>query len=325
MTTATARQICEAARSSGSKASQLERAYRLYCKRIARCRTENQRNRVHIALENYMTPQEVRYLAAALIGDRADSPSRKWIARLESYLTHKTDEAPAFVRRGTLRAVTRYSAEVGAPAQKTLLLCFAGIFHRLMVPTPAFLDCLDPARYDVVFLRDYSKSGFGRGIAGLGEDFFAAMRRLPAVEDFARYRRTVALGTSSGALPALMAAILFRLHQGIAIGSMDFPEFASWLESLGIDPEPYAALVASRPDPFPALTLVYCAGCDKDSKSATALHSRVPSTLWAATDCAGHTVLASKLMLGRLPAFLSRLLASPGKDASRSGAQVSDA
>jgi len=97
MTTATARQIREAARSSGLKASQLERAYRLYCKRIARCRTENQRNRVHIALENYMTPQEVLYLAAALAGDRADSPSRKWIARLESYLTHKTDEAPAFV------------------------------------------------------------------------------------------------------------------------------------------------------------------------------------------------------------------------------------
>jgi hypothetical protein len=122
-----------------------------------------------------------------------------------------------------------------------------------------------------------------------------------------------------------MAAILLELHQGIAIGGMDFPEFASWLADLGIDAEPYAALLASRPDAFPALTLVYCGGCDKDARAASTLHARVPSTLWAARDCSGHAVLASKLTLGRLPAFLSRLLASPGGAAGRSAPAAPDA
>ena len=44
--------------------SLLDREYRLYRKRIARCRTENQVNRVHIVLGNYMTPVEVRYFGA---------------------------------------------------------------------------------------------------------------------------------------------------------------------------------------------------------------------------------------------------------------------
>ena len=38
------------------EASRLERAYRLYRRYTKRCRTENQLNRVHIALDNYMTP-----------------------------------------------------------------------------------------------------------------------------------------------------------------------------------------------------------------------------------------------------------------------------
>ena len=63
--------------------SHLERALSLYRRRLGRCRTDNERNRLHIALENYMTPMEVRHFAAALAQDPPHSPSRRWIERLE--------------------------------------------------------------------------------------------------------------------------------------------------------------------------------------------------------------------------------------------------
>jgi hypothetical protein len=288
--------------------SRLERAYRLYARRVARCRTPNQRNRLHIALESYMTPLEVRYLAATLAHEPPESHERRWSARLLSYMMSRLARSTDFIRESPQRAVTRYTNGVGTPKEKTLLLCFAGIFHRLMVPTSTFLDCLDPVRYDVVLVRDFSKTAFSKGIAGLGDDFFSALRSLGRLVNMEAYRRTVAFGTSAGGFPALLAAIHLELDQGISVAGVDLPEFASWLQGWGVDPAPYAALLASRPEPYPQLLLVYCQNCDKDAAAAKALHQRIPSTLWEAVDCDGHAVLASKLSRGLLPVFVPRLL-----------------
>jgi hypothetical protein len=288
--------------------SRLERAYWLYSRRIARCRTPNQRNRLHIALESYMTPLEVRYLASRLEREPPESPERRWSARLQSYMMSMRARSTDFIRESPLRAVTRYTSGVGTPTEKTLLLCFAGIFHRLMIPTSTFLDCLDPARYDVVLVRDFSKTAFSRGIAGLGDDFFTALRNLGPLLDLAGYRRTVAFGTSAGGFPSLLAAIFLRLDQGISVAGVDLPEFTSWLEGWDVNPEPFAALLASRPEPFPHLVLVYCQSCEKDAAAAKALHHRIPSTLWKTVECDGHAVLASKLSRGLLPTFVPRLL-----------------
>src|SRR5438045_4777312 len=114
--------------------SRLERAYLLYRKRVALCRTENQRNRVHIAVENYMTPAELRYFASALAADAPDSPSHEWIIRLGALMPTQTDRPVEFERRTVFKSLTHYRAGVGAPAQKTLLIGFAGGHHRLLLP-----------------------------------------------------------------------------------------------------------------------------------------------------------------------------------------------
>src|SRR5258708_858889 len=108
----------EEARSS----DKLDQAYRLYRRRIARSRTENQVNRVHIALENYMTPAELRYFDAALTADSADSPSRRRVTELMSTMPARMMWAVEFERRGIVKGATRYTADIGAPAQKTLHL-----------------------------------------------------------------------------------------------------------------------------------------------------------------------------------------------------------
>ena len=43
-------------------AASLDRMLGLYRGQAAACRTENQLNRLHIALDNYLTPTEVRHL-----------------------------------------------------------------------------------------------------------------------------------------------------------------------------------------------------------------------------------------------------------------------
>ena len=87
-------------REPAPEANRLDRALRLYRWRIGRCRTENRVNRVHIALANYMTPAEVRYFAAALAQDAADSPSRRWIATLEGSMPVKTGQAGRVPAKG---------------------------------------------------------------------------------------------------------------------------------------------------------------------------------------------------------------------------------
>src|SRR5258708_1960926 len=295
-------------REDAPPSSNLDQAYRLYRKRIARCRTENQFNRVHIAVENYMTPAELRYFNAALAGDPTDAPSREWIARVHGLMPLGKVRSVEFERRGIVKGATRYTAAVGSPREKTLILGFGGAFNRLMLPMPCWLDCLNPAFYDMIVLRDLSRRLFSMGIHGLGSNLFEALAALREHVDLASYRNTIALGTSSGGLAAILAAILLKMDRGICIGGIDFPELAPRRRSYRFRDPPYAALLASRPDPFPELLLVYGGRHAVDAAAAKALHQRVPSRLWEVKNCSGHGVVPAKLRCGRLPPFLSNIL-----------------
>ena len=296
------------ARPAPSTPGRLERAYRLYRRRISRCRTENQRNRVHIALDNYMTPLEVRYFASALAGEPPDAPSRRWIATLAKSMPVDKVRSVEFERSEVLRGVTFYTADAGSTDRKTMIIGFSGLQHRLMAPTSWLLDCLNPMLYDVVVLRDFSKLTFARGIPGLGAEFLEAMTNLRSRVDMHAYRNVISLGTSGGAIPALLAALLLKLNRGISICPEDFRMFAGRLRTMGLDDEPYAALLTSRPRPFPELILVHGAERKEDAIAASFLHNLVPSHLSKVKNCAQHGVLKWHIERGTLPAFLARIL-----------------
>jgi len=291
-----------------SLSSRLDRAYRLYRRRIGRCRTENQLNRIHLALENFLTPAEVRYLRAALAREPPDSPGRPWIARLDRFMPVNKPRPVEFERSGLFKSLTRYTAGTVFPEQKTLIIGFSGHFHRLMLPMPWLLDCLDPRLYDVLVLRDFSRRSFTVGVPELGADFFAAIARLRELVRPHAYRNAIALGTSSGGTPALLAAILLGLKRGISVSGQDFQRFTTRVKNRGLDDTPYAALLASRPEPFPDLLVVCGAEHTNDVKAASALHELVPSHLWKIHNCEQHAVLPWQLAQGRLPAFLAEML-----------------
>jgi len=286
----------------------LDQAYRIYRRRIDRCHTVNQLNRVHIAVENYMTPTEVHHFSAALGRDVADSPSHRWIAHIVAAMPVNKPRELEFERRSLCKGATWYTANAGSTDQKTLIICFSGHFHRPMVPIPWLLDCLNPAVYDVVVLRDFARLYYASGIPGLGTDFFATLSNLRAQIDPGAYRNAMSLGTSGGGLLALLAAIQLRLPRGISVSAQDMQKVTAKLNELGVSAAPYAALLASRPSPFPELILVCGGNNTTDLLAASALQAFVPSQVWKVRNCADHAVLAWQLARGTLPAHLAEIL-----------------
>jgi hypothetical protein len=286
----------------------MDRAYRLYRRYTRRCRTENQFNRVHIALDNYMTPAEVRHFAAALASEAAESPSRRWIATLERSMPVKAARPVEFERREHLKGVTHYTASAFPAAEKTLILGFSGIHHRLMMPTAWWLDCLNPRFYDVVILRDFSRRSFASGLPGLGKDLLEALSGLWKYCDPRAYRKSVAIGSSAGGVPGIIAAIALKLDRGIALCASHYLWYAEQVKALGLNEPAFAAVLASRPRPFPELILVSGADKKDDLAAAIALHAVVPSQLWKVRNCAQHGVLKWHLERGTLRAFIAKIL-----------------
>lgn len=285
-----------------------DRVWQIYRRRVACCRTENQSNRLHIVIENYMTPAEVHHFDQALEKERHDAPGRMWIAQLLGQMPTRKSRTVEFERHGIRRDFTLYTASTVPASQKTLIIGFAGNYHRLMAPTPYLLDCLNPAKYDLLVLRDLERRLFSKGFAGLGPDFFAAMQNLHRRVDPMAYRGAITLGTSGGALPALLAAVLLKLKRGVALGSPDFQRFQGHLHERGVDDARYAELFAARPEPFPDLILAYGAAFGKDATAAHALHGLIPSHLHPVENCATHSLFGWHLRRRTMPAFLEALL-----------------
>ena len=177
-----------------------------------------------------------------------------------------------------------------------------------MLPMPWILDCLNPALYDVIVLRDFPRRHYASGIPGLGDDFVSALSRLRDRVDPRAYRNAIALGTSGGGFPALLAAILLELDRGISIGAAAFAQVTAALAAHGLSSAPYAAVLASRPGRYPELILAFGADNPHDAAAAAAIHALVPSHLQPVKRCPHHTVLAWHLDRGTLPTYLSKLL-----------------
>ena len=305
-----------APRTTPPAAGGFQRAYEIYRRRVARCRTVNQQNRVHIVIENYMTPAELRKFAAAVSADPADSIGGRWFTRLIAKMPTKKVRPVEFERRSALKGVTLYTGGDGSPERKTLIVGFAGNFNRMMAPMPVFLDCLNPAHYDVLILRDFQRAFFAKGVPGLGNDFFEALSNLRSLFEPNRYRNAIALGTSSGGLPAVLGAIELQLDRGVSIGAVDFNHFVVRLNSHGVDEKPYAALLASRPQPYPKLILAYGGEYKIDVAASAAVNGLVPSELMGVENCATHSVFAWNLERGTLPVFLSKALGQDVEHAS---------
>jgi hypothetical protein len=279
-----------------------------YSELISGCRTPNQINRVNIVLTTHLAPVELGRFRAAFADSPPDFAGRLWLDSLSGMLPLERKLPREFERIGTDPNLTLYTNDSEPAAGKTLIVGFAGMAHRLMLPPAVLLDRLSPDRYDVVVLRDVSDSFFSLGIPGLGDTFFDAISNLRRHADPRAYRNTISLGTSGGAIPALLAALALGLNRGIAVGVVAFEQFNDVLRERGVPVEPFDALIASRPAPYPALRIVHGAEHAADTAAAAAFASLLPSELTAVPGCDTHGSLYWLLQRGRLKKFLEEIL-----------------
>lgn len=218
---------------------------KLYQRLIQDCRTINQVNRVHIALENWMTPGAVFEMRAACTkpAPRANTVDgvptldipllqRDWIHGLYQLLGKSAKRAPEpYLRRPVAGNLALYTLG-GDRSGKTLAICFTGAAQRMLMPLPVFLQHIDASCTDVAVVRYARGRGYRNGIVGLGGNLEDSIDRLPGLLHIDKYDRAVSIGTSGGGLPAVMAGLRLGFASAMGIGCNHVRD-PRWLEARG--------------------------------------------------------------------------------------------
>jgi acyl-CoA synthetase (AMP-forming)/AMP-acid ligase II/acyl carrier protein len=121
--------------------------------------------------------------------------------------------------------VWRYHAgKREAASAKSAIFGFTGNAQRLMVPIHLILSSLDHEKFDIILLRDPKRMHYESGVDGVGDSLEAVYRFLNFLNSEFAYRSAFALGTSSGGLAALGAALANKWQGVLAVGP-DSPKF----------------------------------------------------------------------------------------------------
>jgi hypothetical protein len=302
-----------------------------YRRAVRRCRSVNQVNALHIALENRMTPSELvalrreqgRWFALRTLlrrsrqlvpsswrrADAGTAPAAlrdEWLRKLHRFYTQAVKPQPeAFHRRKLSRHLKLYSA--GGPRHdKTLLICFVGGSNRPFLPLPVFLQHLDASRTDVLLVGYPRGKGLRGGIPELGQSFEESVDKLRDVAAIDAYRRCVALGTSGGGTPAVLTALRLGLPAVLSAGGGS-PTDRRWSAALGEDVGDLARRYAAASTQLPQVTLAFGVDAKEDIAAAEAFAECFPADLLPVRDGrrpVPHNIFALLLRRRRLQAFL---------------------
>lgn len=315
---------------------------RRYQQLAGKCKTINQLNQVHIALENEMTPDEIvtfgRQLAArkrrgALVRRLTErleyfkrralleEDARAWIGRLNDILNYagKTDPEP-YVRSALNAHLNLYSAPGIDRKTKTLLVCFTGINQRMMMHIHLLLQHFDASKYDLLVVK-YPKQkkvkGYLKGLPGMGDDLLQSLDALADLVGLRGYDKRMALGVSGGAFPAVMMALRHRFDVGAAV-SIASPWSPGWQQALGKPPGVFVQELYGRSDKRTRLTLVVGAESDRDIPAAEGWQGWLPGleikTVKLDAEEVKHNVLWPLARNGKLQPLLQEILACRQKN-----------
>ncbi len=155
----------------------------------------------------------------------------KWhYRRWRGSLQRDIDAAPGALtwsRRPLQEDAIFYSNAAVPAGDKMLVVGFTGNLGRLMQPTYRILACLDPARMDLLLLRDPATKLFECGVPGIGRDLPSVSAFVDGFAGAEFYRHTVAFGTSGGCLAALYAALTHGWRRAILVSAPNPARHAS--------------------------------------------------------------------------------------------------
>lgn len=273
----------------------------------------------HIA-ENISTPAELESLLSARCGfptnavvkspvtHLAIARRRATMAREFRAVMRRADRPLLWQRESVAEHADLFRA-VGFPAaSKTLIVGFSSRAMRLTTPTYHILAALRPDRFDLLLLRDPGRRHYLHGVPGIGDTVVTAAEWLGRYAHDAGYRRTVALGTSSGGMPAIAAAILARWDGVLACGA-DRPSSHPHLLSLL-----HECAVQLTGGDGPVITLAFSARNERDSAGAGEIHRILPPARLAPDlRFKDHALLYQLHRMGELGRFLGTYLDDGGE------------
>jgi hypothetical protein len=275
-----------------------------YLALASQCRSRNQFNRLHIALENILAPVEFGYFADLAARQQLPAAGYPWLVRIADLCPDLFVSPQPFGRRVLSENVLLYQDPSREAADKRLLVAFAGDGRRLMMPVAVFLQCLDSRLWDVVLLRKGpEKKSYLAGVEGMSRNFPSVIRYVESMTSAWRYQSVVTLGTSGGGFAAILSAILMNATRGISIcGCPRQRPPGFWLRL-------QLAVHRARAPHRPEFVFAYGADHDADHKAALALQSSFGGRLRPVTGVGGHNILGALLARGELGGFLEEILA----------------
>ncbi|KRB81310.1 hypothetical protein ASE00_15070 [Sphingomonas sp. Root710] len=276
---------------------------------FADCRARAEYLRRLIDLENELSPLEIWDLWQR----RAELPEAiiAPLGRTIKMMMLGAKDLRRFERTTLSENVFLYRGAGGA-GQKTLLIGFGGNVNRLMLPTAIFLQFVPDADYDMLLLRDPTRSGYLRGVPGFGDDLVKMADAIRSHVDLGSYREVRCVGTSGGGQVALYMGLLLDARRAVSVGgrhrSLSKKVAAGDGEFTGYELDKFVQNLAPRST---ELINLFGAQCERDTEGARSLEKVLPQlkpvTIAALAE---HNALAYLLEQGSLSSFFSRILLS---------------
>lgn len=163
-----------------------------------------------------------------------------------------------------------FGSNTTAATEKTLIVGFSSRAMRLTAPTYAILCALDPHSVDLLLLRDPTRQHYLSGVPGIGATIEATARWADSFATEKGYARVVALGTSSGGIPAICATLLSGWPRVLASGA-DQPSRHLHLQQLLATCAPLLRGASSD------IVLAYSALRQRDALGAAEINDMLPA------------------------------------------------
>lgn len=312
---------------------------RLYDRVFDSCTTTNQVNQLQILLENRMTPGEAESLAGHIRRVHTPSSTSRRLHRLRAEV-HGRFARPHAI--GTPRTLTRYereqlsvewadrlvghlastgAAQVSAvtrqwsrggatlyrsagPRSGVLVVGFTGNARRLMMPAFLFLHYVGNVGADLLLLEVPKGTRFTEGVPGFSRDLPSTIEWLRELLPTLGATRVVAVGTSGGGLPAILAGLALPLDAVLAAGASTAKAstYALAGESPGLAEVVHSYEASCRP---PTTYLMYGVDSALDTQAVEMLLPVVPNAVSVPVQDSAHGCLHDLVQRGGLEEALA--------------------
>lgn len=204
------------------------------------------------------------------------------------------------------KQVSQHAFLFSAPSltdhQSILIVGFASRAMRLTTSTYNILATMDPSKHSLLLLRDPWQAHFENGVPGIGESIEKIADWLKDFSVVRSYSEVIAIGTSAGGVPALIATLRNNWSRVLLAGA-DAPSSHPLLKQ---------ALYASLDNKMagcPSVVVAYSARNRRDQLGAQEIKQFLPRAMLVPDDrFKEHALLHELYIRGELRSFLDRYL-----------------